>query len=360
MKNFLFFVAVGGLLTLAACSPRAASSLASGTPSTFPNTSVGEGYALLHLYRVGSISGEGLSYDLYLGDSLVGQVSNGWRRTLKVAKLGTDTLWADARVGEELPVNLLSGREYFVSCGMTTAGRPRLDLVDNATGRAEAANALPLAAAQLFQAPRLRATASGGWSYRTAALSGQIPQSQDPYAQKLKSGFHYDLGASYYPGRNFGLGLRYHEFRTSSSASNAQAMLPDGNVVQGKMADNVRISFAGAVLSARQFTTSKRSCVLADLGLGYLNYGNKSTIGPASLNIGGSALGLYGSLSYDLSLTRNLALGLQLSYLYGTTTISSYEQAYNGQTQTIKLASDNRPRENLSQLALSLGIRFSK
>jgi hypothetical protein len=324
---------------------------------------VGEGYALLHLYRVGSANGEGLSYDLYLGDTLVGRPGNGWRRTLKVAKLGTDTLWVDARVGEELPINLQSGREYYVRCDMAVGavgGRPHLELVDAATGRAEAANAQPLAAAQLFQAPRLRIAAGGGWSYRTAELSGQIPQGWDSYAQSLKSGFHYDLSANYYFGRHLGAGLRYHEFRTSNTASGASAMLSGGSVVQGEMADNVRTSFVGAVLSARQFSTSKRSCVLVDLGLGYLGYRNKSTLGPASFNIGSGALGVYGSLSYDMSLTRNLALGIQLSYLYGTALISSYEQSYNGRTETIKIASDDRPRENLSQVALGIGIRFSK
>jgi hypothetical protein len=96
-------------------------------------------YAILHVYRQ-SGTGALISYDLLLGDSVICRVSNKWKNTIKIRKDGLNTLWAKTETKEELPINIQFGNEYYIRCGVTMGafvGRPKLELVDNQTGKAE-------------------------------------------------------------------------------------------------------------------------------------------------------------------------------------------------------------------------------
>lgn len=98
-----------------------------------------EGCALLHVYRH---SGQGalISYDLHLGDTVICRVSNKWKQTIKIKKDGLNTLWARTESKAEIPINIEFGKEYYIRCRVTMGafvGRPRLELVDNRTGKIE-------------------------------------------------------------------------------------------------------------------------------------------------------------------------------------------------------------------------------
>jgi hypothetical protein len=96
-------------------------------------------YALLHIYRFSGV-GAFIGYDLYLGDSVICRVSNKWKKTIKTRKDGLNTLWAKTEVKKELPVNFKMGHEYYIRCSITMGafvGHPKLELMDNITGKAE-------------------------------------------------------------------------------------------------------------------------------------------------------------------------------------------------------------------------------
>jgi hypothetical protein len=96
-------------------------------------------YALLHVYRNSSI-GALISYDLHLGDTVICRVYNKSKETIKIKKAGLMTLWARTEVKEELPINIKFGNEYYIRCGVTMGafvGHPKIDLVDNQSGKAE-------------------------------------------------------------------------------------------------------------------------------------------------------------------------------------------------------------------------------
>jgi hypothetical protein len=103
------------------------------------NTIIPADYALLHIYRHGG-TGALVNYDLHLGDSVICRVSNRWKTTLKIKKNGIYTLWARTEVKEEIPLTLKFGEEYYVRCSISMGalvGRPKIQLIDNQTGRAE-------------------------------------------------------------------------------------------------------------------------------------------------------------------------------------------------------------------------------
>jgi hypothetical protein len=106
---------------------------ASNTPST------DTGYALLHVYRSGSV-GALISYDLHLGDAVICRVSTKTKETIRVTQEGLKILWARTESKAELPIDIQFGKEYYICCGMKMGifvGRPKIELVDNKRGEAE-------------------------------------------------------------------------------------------------------------------------------------------------------------------------------------------------------------------------------
>lgn len=96
-------------------------------------------YAILHVYRHSGV-GAFVSYDLFLGDTVICRVSNRWKQSVKIKKDGLNTLWAKTEAKAELPINIKVGNEYYIRCSVkmgAVVGRPKLELVDSKTGMAE-------------------------------------------------------------------------------------------------------------------------------------------------------------------------------------------------------------------------------
>lgn len=204
--------------------------------------------------------------------------------------------------------------------------------------------------------PHFRIAVSSGWSYRTASISSDTPSDFKNYTQNLKSGFHYEAGISYYFTELLGIGLKYNEFLSSNKIENVYVTYFDDTTEYGSMSDNIRIKFIGPVFTTRLFNSSKKNCLLTDLGLGYMDYRNKAFLVSTPINIKGSTVGLYWSVGYDLGISENLALGFQVSLLTGTLTQLT---TFNG-TSTQKVKLDKDKYENLSRIDLSIGLRFNK
>jgi hypothetical protein len=96
-------------------------------------------YALLHIYRHSGV-GALMSFDLYLGDSVICRVKNKWKEAVRINKDGLNMLWARTESKVEIPIDIRFGNEYYIRCGITMGvfvGRPKLELVDNRTGKSE-------------------------------------------------------------------------------------------------------------------------------------------------------------------------------------------------------------------------------
>ncbi len=104
-----------------------------------PATVSGNGYALLHIYRRNAVAAL-LNYDLHIGDTVICRVRNKWKETIKVDQAGLVTLWARTEAKTELPVTIELGKEYYIRCSVSmgfAVGHPKLELVDEKTGKAE-------------------------------------------------------------------------------------------------------------------------------------------------------------------------------------------------------------------------------
>jgi hypothetical protein len=96
-------------------------------------------YAILNIYRYGGV-GAFVSYDLYLGDSVICRVKNNFKTTLHISKDGLNTLWAKTEAKSEVPINVKMGKTYYLRCGITMGafvGHPHLELIDSKTGKSE-------------------------------------------------------------------------------------------------------------------------------------------------------------------------------------------------------------------------------
>ncbi|MEO6819539.1 MAG: hypothetical protein ABI266_08675 [Ginsengibacter sp.] len=96
-------------------------------------------YAVLNIYRYGG-NGAFISYDLYLGDSVICRVKNNFKTTLHIKKDGLNTLWAKTESKSEIPIDFKMGKNYYLRCGIMMGafvGRPKLELVDIKTGKSE-------------------------------------------------------------------------------------------------------------------------------------------------------------------------------------------------------------------------------
>lgn len=96
-------------------------------------------YAILHIYRISSV-GPLVSYNLYLGDSLLCRVSNRFKESLEIRKRGLNKLWARTESRAEVPIDVEFGREYYLRCSVDMGlmvGRPDIVLVDPKVGKFE-------------------------------------------------------------------------------------------------------------------------------------------------------------------------------------------------------------------------------
>ncbi len=96
-------------------------------------------YALLYVYRY-SGSGVFIGYNLNLGDSTLCRVKNDFKDVIRIKKEGLNVLWAKTESKAEVPIDIIHGKSYFLRCSMkwgVVVGRPRLELIDYRTGKAE-------------------------------------------------------------------------------------------------------------------------------------------------------------------------------------------------------------------------------
>ncbi|MGQ1948700.1 hypothetical protein ACT3CD_16535 [Geofilum sp. OHC36d9] len=96
-------------------------------------------YAIINVYRY-SGAGALVSYDLFLGDSVICRVRNNFKKTIHIKKDGLNSLWAKTEAKSEVPIDVIMGKTYYLRCGITMGafvGRPKLELVDSKTGKSE-------------------------------------------------------------------------------------------------------------------------------------------------------------------------------------------------------------------------------
>ncbi|HNY02352.1 MAG TPA: hypothetical protein PKG48_07190 [Bacteroidales bacterium] len=203
--------------------------------------------------------------------------------------------------------------------------------------------------------PHFRAAVNGGWSYRTAKIASNAPTVIKDYLKGLKSGWQYAGDATWYFTEGVGVGFRYSCHRSTNHLYNVIVTLNDGSTRTGTMSDDISINFLGPYFSGRLFSANRKNCFLANIGIGYTGYKDKAVL-ITPFTIKGNTAGLFFDIGYDIGLTKELALGLQVSYYMGS--LSEYD-LYDG-TQSKHVTLEKGSYEGLMRADLSIGLRFVK
>lgn len=202
--------------------------------------------------------------------------------------------------------------------------------------------------------PYLRMALNGGWSYRLGKIPDNISSPLKEYMQQLKSGYHYGIDFNYYFMEQFGAGFKYTRYNASNRLDNIYATTPDNITFYGSISDQIAIDFAGPVFAMRLLSANRRNALILNWGFGYMGYGNEGLLFEEKQHFRGACFGSAMELGYDIGLTKNLAIGFQLSMIGGS--LSEIEHSSGGNTKRIKLEKGNY--ETLTRFDLSAGLRF--
>jgi len=194
----------------------------------------------------------------------------------------------------------------------------------------------------------------GGYGYRTAKIADNVPQDFKNYVKELKSGYQFDISASYYVRKDWGLGVQYNVFKASNSANNIYIEYENGQRVTGRMNDDITISFIGPRASGRLFDKKEKNFLSMGIALGYLGYKNNSKVVTENIKITGASLGAAFDMGYNWKVARRFHLGAQASVVSGV--LSKLTTEINGVKKTEKLEKDQK--ENLGRINFSAGARF--
>lgn len=195
----------------------------------------------------------------------------------------------------------------------------------------------------------------GGWSYRLARISPSTPVGFQEYAEALRSGYNLGAGVSRYYWKDFmGIGIQYSRFGTMGSLRNVNAMhLVTGHTVSGTIKDNIDIQFMGPTFNVRH-AFGKRYSVSGYVGIGYISYTDRASLGNMKLTLKGNHIGQAIGANINLALGNKTSLYVGSSLVAGT--ISQMKITQAGQKTTVKLEDDDR--ESLRHLNTSLGVRW--
>ena len=202
---------------------------------------------------------------------------------------------------------------------------------------------------------RFRVAINGGYSYQTAKIHESVPSDFKDYVKELKSGYHFGGDLTYYFTEPLGIGIKYYQFRTKNSLDNIYLEYDDGNRTYGKMSDDLIISFIGPTFSTRLLSHNKSNAFILNLSVGYMGYSNKRVL-ITDYKTSGSTVGVAIDFGYDIGLSENLSLGIQISSIAGG--LSEYDQ--NDGTTTKKIKLEKGDYESLNRIDFSIGLRYSK
>ncbi len=200
---------------------------------------------------------------------------------------------------------------------------------------------------------RFRISAQAGYSYRLGKLDN-IPSDFKDYARKLKSGFNIGIDAAYFIRPNWGLGLKYTAFTSKESLDNVLVEFEDGGSAVGTISDDITITFAGVMYIVNFIPYDNEHAVFGSFGAGYMGYKNESLAVNRPIEITGDTFGATVDFAYDYKLSESIAIGAQISLLFGR--LSEITVKERSVERTELLESDNQ--DDLIRLDFSAGIRF--
>lgn len=197
----------------------------------------------------------------------------------------------------------------------------------------------------------------GGWSYRIAKVSKQVPPDFVDYTKRLRSGYHIGAGLDFFWRENMGVGLKYSRYGSKEYEENVTFTdIVTGQVVgQGEMSDDIVVNFIAPAFNFRYIFPNRKAALKTHYAIGYLSYTNNPLFNGRYPVITAQNFGV--SLGADLV----VPLGRRLAFSAGATLLGgnfgTIKVEYAGMTEIIK-ANKRDERENVSRIDLSAGLHL--
>jgi hypothetical protein len=166
---------------------------------------------------------------------------------------------------------------------------------------------------------KIRLNVDYGYSSRRAKISSDIPPELKDYMNDLKSGTNFNVDFSYFISNQYGIGLKYSKFFTSGFIDGIAVTDPVSGTVLGigMIEDNMSISFIGPAIFERRAVIPEKLLLIANLSVGQISYFDDGELLTYPIKLEGKTIGFSGTIGLDFLITKNFAIGINFSYLYG-------------------------------------------
>lgn len=206
---------------------------------------------------------------------------------------------------------------------------------------------------------RWRFAIDGGYSY---GLGKDVPTYDSriqTYNNQMRSGLNFGAEINYFIfNGQMGIGINYENITSQNSLSGVTYSGGGQIFSTNNLSDNLNIQYVGPMYTsiARQIKHNQvKNAFIINIGMGSLTYTDSKRIDLMNYKITGSALGTFYSIGYDHYISKNMALGIKLSYITGL--LSNYNQFDGHSTTHIQL--DNNNQQSLNHVSLTVGLRFN-
>jgi len=207
--------------------------------------------------------------------------------------------------------------------------------------------------------PHWRFALNGGYAYNLGKDASTFDTRIQSYNNQIKSGLNVGAEINYFfVNGQMGLGINYENVTSQNSLSGVTYLSSGQIFTNNKLSDNLNLQYIGPMytgISRHIKNNQVMDALIVNVGMGNLSYTDTKIVDVKNYKIKGSALGTYYSIGYDRFISKNMALGIQLSLINGL--LTNYDR-FDG-TSTMHVQLDNNSYQSLTHVSLTVGLRFN-
>ena len=188
-------------------------------------------------------------------------------------------------------------------------------------------------------ASKIRIALNGGWGYRPAKIGKNVPPELVSYMKELRNGYNLGLNVTYYFSEKIGTGIKFNYFGSKNEITIPRPLPLTMGLAGYYEQDDISIYFIGPTFGTRLLNQNRRNGFIFNVGLGYLGYYDKGIVNYQRLIIKNGTLGVAWDVGYDIGLSDDFALGIQLSFISGY--LTSFKISDGWYTEKVKLEKDD-------------------
>jgi len=200
---------------------------------------------------------------------------------------------------------------------------------------------------------------NGGYAYNLGKDVPTFDTRIQTYNNRMRSNLNFGAEINYFVvNGQMGIGINYENVSSQNSLSGVTYSSSGQIFTNNNLSDNLNIQYIGPMYTGitRQIKRNGvKDAFILNVGMGNLFYSDTKIVDLKDYKITGSTLGTFYSIGYDHFVSKNMALGIQLSLITGL--LSNYDR-FDG-TSTTHVQLDNSNYQSLTHVSLTVGLRFN-